>query len=55
MDDLFDTLKLSIVLVCTHENINKIAKLISLGLKRSSIEDNIIDLFIKKRVGILNR
>jgi hypothetical protein len=41
-DDLFDSLKANILLVCNQENVLKIGKLISIGFKRSSLEAAVV-------------
>jgi hypothetical protein len=45
-DELFQSLKTSVNSVCDSENIFKIAKLLSIGFKRSALEEQIIAFYL---------
>lgn len=55
IDELFESLKTSVNSVCDNENIFKIAKLLSIGFKRSALEEKIIAFYLEKQIIRLNR
>lgn len=48
IDELFENVKPSIIAVCSFDNIQKIGKLISIGFKRSALEESVLENFLKK-------
>lgn len=50
-EELFESIKDNLVVLSNHENILKIAKLISIGFRRNTLEQELIVTYLESLVG----